>query len=292
MAFSFAIINSMTSTEKTLNLSQGILHYWVYNPKATQTILMVHGFRGTHHGLEKLIAELPEFRIIVPDMPGFGASPAMKNLTHTVQNYATLMLELIDTLKLKSPILFGHSMGSIIVADMIATRPNVTPRAVFVNPIATRPTEGFGAVKIAPGIAYHHLAGRILPEKIGMRILRNKQLFLIGSATMTKTRDKELRKWIHWNHVTYMKQFSDRKTLLEAYVSSSTTTIRDYLHEVKLPVLMVAGKKDDIAPIKGQRLLARDLADATLIEVDNVGHIVHYEKPKEAAAAIQEFLSR
>ena len=109
---------------------------------------------------------------------------------------------------------------------------------------------------------------------------------------MTKARDKELRKWIHWNHVTYMKQFSDRKTLLEAYDSSSNTTIRDYLDHLGLPVLMIAGVHDAIAPIKPQRALARDLPNATLVELEQVGHIIHYEKPTEAAAAIQAFLAK
>ena len=282
----------MTATEKTQTLPEGTIHYWTYNPTAKKTMLMIHGFRGTHHGLERIIGELGEYKIIVPDLPGFGASPAMKSATHNVENYAKLLLEFIDALKLKQPILFGHSMGSIIAADMVARRPGVTEKLVCVNPVASRPTQGIGVIKIAPGIAYHYLAGKWLPEKIGMKILRNKQLFIIGSATMTKTKDKELRKWIHWNHVTYMKQFSDRKTLLEAYTSSSTATIRDYAERLDVPILLVAGKKDAIAPIKSQRSLVKQLPNATLIELDNVGHIVHYEKPTEAAAVIREFLSQ
>lgn len=251
---------------------------------------MIHGFRGTHHGLEKIIAELPDFRIIVPDMPGFGATPPMMSKAHTVENYSVILADFIRTLKLEKPFIFGHSMGTIIAADLIANNPSLADRAVFVNPIATKPTQGLGAVKIAPGIAYHHLAGRILPEKLGTAILRNKLLFLIGSASMTKTKDKELRKWIHWNHITYMKQFSDRKTLLEAYQSSTATTIADYKDRLGIPLLLIAGKKDAIAPIKGQRKLVQELKNATLVELDNVGHIIHYEKPAEAAKKISDFL--
>lgn len=282
----------MKPLEKTIKLPQGTVHYWVYNADKKPTILMIHGFRGTHHGLEKVIAELPDFRIIVPDLPGFGASKPMKDLEHTIKNYSVMLRHFIKNLELKKPIIFGHSMGTIIAADMIANDPALADRAVFVNPIAARPTAGLGVIKIAPGIAYHYLAGRYLPERLGSAILRNKQLFLIGSASMTKTKDKELRKWIHWNHVTYMKMFSDRKTLLQAYDSSSTTTIADYSASLDLPILMIAGKKDAIAPIKSQRKLVNELKNATLIELDNVGHIIHYEKPAEAGQAIRDFLTR
>ena len=281
---------NLTPIETIAKLTHGDVHYWTYNTDKKPTILMIHGFRGTHHGLEKLIAELPDFRIIVPDMPGFGASAPMRGKIHDVANYSLMLADFIKDLKLKKPIIFGHSMGTIIAAHMIAADPGLADRAVFVNPIATKPTQGLGVIKIAPGIAYHHLAGRYLPERIGTAVLRNKLLFLIGSSTMTKTKDKELRKWIHWNHITYMKQFSDRKTLLEAYDSSSNTTIADYKDKLDLPILMIAGKKDAIAPIKGQRKLVQELKNATLVELENVGHIVHYEKPVEAASKIKEFL--
>ncbi|HEU5187952.1 MAG TPA: alpha/beta fold hydrolase, partial [Candidatus Saccharimonadales bacterium] len=50
------------------------VHYWVFNPKRQQTIVMIHGFRGTHHGLQNIIDRLDDYKIIIPDLPGFGAS--------------------------------------------------------------------------------------------------------------------------------------------------------------------------------------------------------------------------
>jgi pimeloyl-ACP methyl ester carboxylesterase len=274
----------------TVTLPQGVVHYWEYHSEKTPTILMIHGYRGTHHGLEQVIKELPQYRVVVPDLPAFGDSPPMKNHEHTVENYSEMLREFIVRTGLTKPYILGHSMGTVIAADMIAADPDITEKLVLINPVSERPTKGLGALKLAPGIFYHHVAGRWLPEKIGMKILRSKTMFLIGSASMTKTRDKELRKWIHWNHTTYMKRFSDRKTLLEAYYSSSTTTVKDYKDKLKLPVLMIAGKKDDIAPIMTQRRLAEDMENALLVELDNVGHIIHYEKPVEAAKAINDFL--
>ena len=282
----------MEPTEQTLRTSHGTIHYWEYNADKKPVIFVVHGFRGTHHGLIRLIEQLPEYRIIVPDLPAFGASPAMKNHPHTVENYADALIDFIAQKHISGPILLGHSMGSIVVSAMIAKQPSLTKKAIFINPIAAKPLEGMGRVKLAPGIAYHHLAGRILPEGIGTRVLQNKLLFLIGSASMTKTHDRELRKWIHWNHITYMKRFSDRRSLLEAYDSSSNTTIRDYKEQLDLPVLMIAGVHDAIAPIKSQRRLVRELPQAKLVEIEQVGHIIHYEKPKEAAEAIRAFLAR
>jgi pimeloyl-ACP methyl ester carboxylesterase len=32
---------------------------------------MIHGFRGDHHGLQLFADALPEYRVIIPDLPGF-----------------------------------------------------------------------------------------------------------------------------------------------------------------------------------------------------------------------------
>lgn len=51
----------------------GVTAYWEYGPRdADTTIVAVHGFRGEHHGLEPVLAYLPEVRVLVPDLPGFG----------------------------------------------------------------------------------------------------------------------------------------------------------------------------------------------------------------------------
>ena len=282
----------MHSTEKTFTSHDSTIHYWDYNSDQKKTILVVHGFRGTHHGLEYIVKEMSDFRFIIPDLPGFGASDPLTDTSHTIETYTECVYNLIQSLDKKPDYILGHSMGTIIAARLVSLHPTIVKKAVFINPISASPSKGLGIVKIFPGYVYHYAAGKYLPEKIGMWILSNKYLFLLGSATMTKTKDKALRKMIHWNHMEYMKRFGGRKSLLEAFESSNKSTIADYKDNLVLPMLFVAGQKDDIASIKSQRALVAQLDSAELVELTNVGHIVHYEKPKEAAAAIRAFLKK
>jgi len=55
--------------------------------------------------------------------------------------------------------------------------------------------------------------------------------------------------------------------------------------------LLVAATLDDITPIEAQRRLVTLFSDARLVEIADVGHLIHYEKPVEAAEAIAEFLA-
>lgn len=276
-------------TEYTLKTANTTLHYWAYHEQSLPIIIVVHGFRGTHHGLEYIVKLLPDYHVIIPDLPGFGTSSAYSDTQHTIESYADTMLTLIDHLKLKQPpILLGHSMGTVVCAEMLKQRPDVASKLVLINPVSEKPP----IAQLFPGYLYHRVAGKYLPEKIGHAVLRNKLLFLLGSSVMTKTRDPELRKLIHWNHITYMKQFAHRRSLLEAFESANSTALDHYIEHITLPTLLIVGKQDTIAPVAGQRRVAKKLTDATLLEFDQVGHIIHYEKPTEAAAAVRAFLNQ
>lgn len=56
------------------------------------------------------------------------------------------------------------------------------------------------------------------------------------------------------------------------------------------PTLLVAAQKDDITPIEAERHLATLFPDAELVEIADVGHLIHYETPADAAGAIRRFL--
>ena len=62
--------------------------YWSYEPvratPETRTILVVHGFRGDHHGLLRVADQLPDMRLIMPDLPGFGRSAAFGPIVMSV----------------------------------------------------------------------------------------------------------------------------------------------------------------------------------------------------------------
>ena len=97
-------------------------HYWDYgDPAAPTTIVMVHGFRGDHHGLEPVVAQLSGYRIISPDLPGFGESGPLTEVSHDIPGYGAWLGEFVAQLELSGPVvILGHSFGSIIVSGAVA----------------------------------------------------------------------------------------------------------------------------------------------------------------------------
>jgi pimeloyl-ACP methyl ester carboxylesterase len=110
------------------------------------------------------------------------------------------------------------------------------------------------------------------------------------SITMAKTKDRELRRFVHDQHDTYFSDFADRDVLRDAFVASVSHDVRAFAPRIGVPTLLVAAQKDDITPIEAVRHLATLFPDAALVEIADVGHLIHYETPAEAAGAIRRFL--
>jgi pimeloyl-ACP methyl ester carboxylesterase len=56
------------------------------------------------------------------------------------------------------------------------------------------------------------------------------------------------------------------------------------------PVLVVAAALDDITAIDRQREVVKLYPNAKLLEIEDVGHLVHYEAPQQAARYIASFV--
>lgn len=282
---------TLTPTHHTIDLSGSTLHYWDYNSTKRPTIVVIHGYRGTHHGLERVIAHLPGYRFIVPDLPGFGKSEPLPQGAHDIEGYAEAIATFIKQLSLEGSVVIGHSMGSIVAAELAKTHPELLQSLILINPIAAHPLQGASGLIVAPSIFYHWLGGKGLPTQLGRKLLNSKTFLLFGSVLMAKTHDKQLRSLIHANHLTHMTEYDNPAMLYEAYLGSLSGTVTDRAPHITVPTLLIAGDKDDLAPPVTQKRLVQQLPGAELVVIDNVGHLIHYETPSEAAEAIDRFIA-
>jgi pimeloyl-ACP methyl ester carboxylesterase len=263
--------------------------YWEYGDgDAATTLLLVHGFRGDHHGLEPVVANLQGIRVIAPDLPGFGETAPIPQRVHDLELYAQWLRGFAQEVAPGAPVL-GHSFGSIVAAAAVAGG-LPTDRLVLVNPIGAPALEGPRGFLTRLAVFYYRAAAR-LPAPIGDALLRNRLIVRGMSIAMVKTRQPLLRRFVHDQHDRYFSRFADRDVLLQAFVASVSHDVREFAPRISQPTLLVAAQLDDITPIEAERTLRTLFRDAELVEIPGVGHLIHYETPEPAAAAISRFLA-
>ncbi|HEV7565218.1 MAG TPA: alpha/beta hydrolase, partial [Microbacteriaceae bacterium] len=214
---------------------------WDYgDADAATTIVMVHGFRGDHHGLEPVVAQLGVpgrfdatgatggIRMISPDLPGFGQSDPLHGIRHDIEGYARWLRAFVAGLTLTGRVvILGHSFGSIVVAAALADDALHPDAVILVNPIAAPALRGPRGILTRLAVFYYWLSA-VLPERLGFALLRNRVIVRVMSVAMAKTTDKGLRRWIHNQHDRYFSSFSDRRVVLEAFRASVGNDVSEF----------------------------------------------------------------
>ena len=284
-------LSAIPVERREVEVAGGTTAYWVYGPgedvEGVTTVIAVHGFRGEHHGLEPVIAYLPDVRVISPDLPGFGETAPLPGRRHDLAAYTDWLREFAASVA-PGAVILGHSFGSIVTSAAVAGGLE-TPQLVLINPIGAPALEGPKGVLTRLAVLYYSLGAR-LPERLGTALLRHPLIVRAMSVAMAKTSDPQVRHFIHDQHDTYFSRFADRDVLHDAFVTSVSHDVRAAAPLITTPTLLIAAQRDDITPIEAERRLVGMFPDAELVEIAEVGHLIHYETPAEAAGAIRRFL--
>lgn len=264
--------------------------YWDYGPEdAETTLLVVHGYRGEHHGLEPVVAHVRGIRIISPDLPGFGESSALVGHAHDIAGYSSWLAQFAEAVGVAgSAVVLGHSFGSIVSSAAVAGG-MPTPRLILVNPIAAPALDGPNGFMSRLTLLYYRV-GRALPERLGRTLLSSWLVVRFMSIFLTKTKDPALRRFIHDQHHTHFSRYATRDSVVEGFEASISSDVSMFASRIDVPTLLIGADDDPITTVAAQQALEGLFPHARLVMLTGVGHLVHYERPREAAEAIVGFL--
>jgi pimeloyl-ACP methyl ester carboxylesterase len=147
--------------------------YWFY-PAATadsrkaENVVLVHGYRGDHHGLEAFAGGLTDYNVYAPDIPGFGTSSPL-HVEHTLINYVIWFEKFLKAIDLKNPVAIGHSFGTLIISAAEA-KSSPLKALICINPVAGGITKGVSRFLLNFVKGYYWFA-HILPQGVGLAIV-------------------------------------------------------------------------------------------------------------------------
>lgn len=275
--------------EQQIDIDGLTCHYWELNPTKSKTILLIHGFRGTHHGLLKIAEQLDDYRIVIPDLPGFGASEPLPP-NHTVASYTQWLHRfrgLVDSSN--SSIIVGHSFGTIVASHYTANYPAEVAKLVLINPIGSPALESEQRALTQLAVLYYWLGSK-LPDAAARAWIGMRPATKAMSVIMRTSKDPAMRRYIDEQHYEHFSTFASPSQLAEAFNVSVQHDVSQVAGNLQLPVLLIAGEKDPITSLSKQQHLHSRINGAKLVVIKGVGHLTHYEAPDQVAKAIHTFV--
>lgn len=280
--------HSITSGDLTI-------HYWIHNPKAKQTIVLIHGFTGSHEGFQYIVPNLPKIRFIIPDIPGFGTSELPSREYWSIDALAGLLNKFVSELELeRSPLLMGHSMGGLVVASMLAqAAPGLYDKqAILLSPVPTairrndsrRPGAILGALQYRIGCK----GGRT-----GERLVKSRKVSRALTRFIMTTTDRQLRSEIYQHHFKNLDQISSIEYYSQLYTDINRRGAIDYADKLRqYQLLLITGDRDSVTPLAEQKKFAHAVNPASLVVLAGAGHLTHYERAHEVANEVNQFLRK
>lgn len=274
------VVESIPILHKYAKVKGGMIHY--VTTGEGPVILLVHSWNNDWFGFVPLLKELKGFHVIALDLPGYGGSKDMYP-KYSVDVMADVVAAFIDALKIKPSITCGISMGAGVVIDFGARYPQKTETIIAMGAPVLK--DAWIGAKI---YAFLMKTGNVnrLTQRVGKRIVSN---YYYGHMTAKYLNLHNYSKELVDKYGLYGRSRNEAKTLFNMSVSMTKFDAVSALKKATVPTHLVFGKYDKLVDIKKAILTARKNKFVTVELIDNAGHVVTLEKPRESAAAIEKF---
>ncbi len=237
-------------------------------------LLILHGWGGSSKSwkLVKEILEKNNFKVYCPDLPGFGTEPDPKK-AWAVSDYVEWVKDFCEKEKLSQVFLLGHSFGGRIAMKFTALYPEKLLRLILVDSAGFQHSKSWSFKQkiIIKGSKFFHFLDKFPILNIFYALLRKTVYIFSG------TRDYYLIK---------------SKVMKETFKKIITENLTRYLSEIKIPTLIVWGKKDKLVPVEIAYSLKEKIYQSQLEIFPEVRHNPHLEVPVKLAEVIINFISQ
>ena len=236
-------------------------------------LVLVHGFLGSSKMWEPQINFFKNhFRVITPDLPGFGKSNKAKP-QNNIQSIANLLLDCLHEKKIDKFHLLGHSMGGMIVQEMAKKSGN----------------------KISKLVCYSTGPRGEMPGRFETIDQSRENLKKKGLESTTRSIAKT---WFTLGekaeHFELCIQ-SGKETSIEA-AENALIAIKEYngvnnLKFIKNKTLIIWGDKDKSYNLKQVKTLKKNISNSSLVIFEGCAHNVHLEKIEEFNKTVLNFIN-
>lgn len=255
-------------------------------------VLCIHGFPSASWDWHRIWPELTaRFRVIAPDMLGFGFSDKPRKHAYSLHEQTDLQEALLAELGIDAVDLLAHDYGVSIAQEMLARgseplpsgRTRIELRSVcFLNgglfPEAHRPrlTQDLLRGPFGP------VAARLLPESSFRRS------FSAIFGPLTRPGERELHDF--WQLIVHgggksvahelLHYIDDRKDHRDRWV--------DALRHSEIPMRLISGADDPVSGRRMTEIYRKRVHDADVVVLEGIGHYPQLEAPEQV---VEHFLS-
>lgn len=247
---------------------------------ALRAYVLLHAFPiGANLWEPQMRAIPPGWRLITPDLRGFGGSTELDSLSAlSVADYADDVIDLLDELGIERAVIGGASMGGYAALAFLQAAPERVDGLVLANTRAGADSSEARAnrrnmLALVDRDGPSGVAREMMPKLLGKTTLEtNPEIEAFVRRLIKQQSPVAVRSAIH-----RMMHRPDSTALLA---------------QVTVPALVITGEEDELIPVEESRAMAAAIKGATLVIVPRAGHLANLEQPEAFNTALHAFLAK
>ena len=267
---------------KTVVVDGEVWHYLEGGPADAETILFVHGF-GTDKDSWVLYARqfTHEYRVVAPDLPGFGDSARHLDRDHTVRAQTANLHTFVTALGLEKFHIAGISMGGHISGLYALSYPELPASLVLLDnagidvpakSVLLRAVDsGENPLAVSTMEEFEQMIDLVTYKPPPIPGIVRRYMFELAA------KNREFNDRVFWAIVDEMKQ--------------KHCLLNDRLGEIRMPTLIIWGRHDDVIDVSCVEVMTAGIPDSAAVILEDTGHAPTIECPVIAAGHHKQFLA-
>ncbi len=231
-------------------------------------VLLLHGWGSSYDVYNGIMSALKDrCRLVALNFPGCGNSDTMEN-PWNIDDYCNLVIKFIKAVNLDNPILIGHSHGGRVILKLAGEGMLSPPKIVLLDSAGIVPKKTLKQ-------KFKARSFKAIKAVLTMPVIKNKSENLLNKARA------------YYGSADYN---AAPPVLRQTLVSLVNTDLRDIVHNITCPTLLIWGENDTATPLRDAKILEKLIGDCGLCVIKGTGHYSFCERPYEAHAILRSFI--
>ena len=283
-------MSTTTLTEHTVTVAGKPI--FVAEAGSGAPVVMLHGggpgASGVSNYSRNIDALAHQFRVIVPDMPGYGRSAKGVDQSDPFGYLADMIRRLIDELGIATAHLIGNSYGGAAALRLALDTPHRVDRLVLMGPGGIGTTRGAPTAGLKSLLSYYSGTG---PSRDKLEAFIRNYLVYDGASIPDALIDTRYAASVDPEVVADppLRRPSGPMALRTLWRMDLTRDRR--LKQLATPTLVLWGRNDKVNRPAGGPMLANLMPNADLVMTSRTGHWLQWERADLFNKLCVDFLS-
>ena len=259
------------------------VHYQEIGAPTAPPMFLIHGFLSSTFVWSRVFLELGEagFRVIVPDLIGYGYSAKPRDFDYSIESQARVLAGLIEQLDCHRAILLGSSYGGAVAATVSLNHPELVSRLIMIGAVANNKPKRFLIMRLARTPLIGDLVSPLLAGS--RRLLRARMKRIYDRHRLTLDEFRVDARFIP------LRAAATHRAIVRTVRNWDAERIEHEAYLIKQPTLLIWGDHDPDVPLSDGEELQQKIPNSRLIVFNDCGHHPQEEYPVAFTAAVLNF---